>query len=161
CREDVAFRVLCANQTPDHATIARFRTDHEEELKALHTQVLALCAQAGLGSLGLVALDSTKLAASASAKASKRYEVIVEELERMYAQAAATDAAEDEAEQDGPGSRRLPRDLAEAARRRERVAQAKREIDAEVAAEQADFDAVQARQQAREAAGKKRRGRPP
>ena len=161
CREDVALRVLCANQTPDHATIARFRADHEAELKGLHTQVLVLCAQAGLGSLGLVALDLTKLAADASAKASKRYEAITGELEQMYAEAAATDAAEDAAEQDGPGSGRMPRDLTEAARRRERFAQAKREIDAEVAAEQADFDAVQARQQAREAAGKKRRGRPP
>ena len=161
CREDVALRVLCANQTPDHATIARFRADHADELKSLHTQVLALCAQAGLGSLGLVALDSTKLAADASAKASKRHEAITGELEQMYAEAAATDAAEDAAEQDGPGSGRMPRDLTEAARRRERFAQAKREIDAEVTAEQADFDAVQARQQAREAAGKKRRGRPP
>ena len=161
CREDVALRVLCANQTPDHATIARFRADHADELKSLHTQVLALCAQAGLGSLGLVALDSTKLAADASSKASKRYEVIVEELERMYAEAAATDAAEDAAEQEGPGPGRLPRQLAEAQRRRARFEQAKAEIDAQVAAEQADFDAVEARQQAREAEGGKRRGRPP
>ena len=161
CREDVAFRVLCANQMPDHATIARFRAEHEAELTSLHTQVLALCAQAGLGSLGLVALDSTKLAADASAKASKRYEVIVEELERMYAEAAATDAAEDAAEGEGRGSGRLPRDLAEAARRRERFAQAKREIDAQVAHEQAEFDQVEARQQAREAEGGSRRGRPP
>lgn len=161
CREDVALRVLCANQTPDHATIARFRAEHEAELMGLHTQVLALCAQAGLGSLGLVALDSTKLAADASSKASKRYEVIVEELERMYAEAAATDAAEDAAEGDEPGSGRLPRDLAEAARRRQRFAQAKREIDTQVAQEQADFDAVEARQRAREAEGGSRRGRPP
>jgi len=162
CREDVALRVLCANQTPDHATIARFRAEHEEELKALHTQVLALCAEAGLGSLGLVALDSTKLAADASSKASKRYEVIVDELERMYAEAAAADAAEDaEAGDDQPGEGRLPRDLAEAERRRARFEQAKAEIDGQVAEEQAEFDAVEARQQAREAEGGKRRGRPP
>ena len=37
CREDVAFRVLCANPTPNHATVARFRADHEAESKALHT----------------------------------------------------------------------------------------------------------------------------
>ncbi|MCA1701151.1 MAG: transposase [Actinobacteria bacterium] len=29
CREDIAFRVICANQMPDHATIARFRVRHE------------------------------------------------------------------------------------------------------------------------------------
>src|SRR5215218_7619892 len=32
CREDIAFRVICANQAPDHATIARFRVRHEEDL---------------------------------------------------------------------------------------------------------------------------------
>jgi transposase len=32
CREDVAFRVICANQAPDHATIARFRVRHEQAL---------------------------------------------------------------------------------------------------------------------------------
>jgi transposase len=161
CREDVALRVLCANQTPDHATIARFRAEHADELKRLHTQVLTLCATAGLGSLGLVALDSTKLSADASKKASKRYEAIVGELERMYAEAAATDAAEDAGGDDQPGWGRLPRDLAEAERRRQRFERAKATIDADVAAEQADFDAVQQRQQAREAQGHKRRGRPP
>ena len=110
CREDVALRVLCANQTPDHATIARFRTEHEEELKNLHSQVLALCAKAGLGSLGLVALDSTKLADDA---------------------AEDVQAADDDEQ---PGEGRLPRDLAEQARRRVRFTQADCEIDAQVAA---------------------------
>ena len=29
CVEDAASRVICANQAPDHATIARFRQRHE------------------------------------------------------------------------------------------------------------------------------------
>lgn len=41
CHEDVALRVLCTNQIPNHATIARLRAEHEEELTALHTQALA------------------------------------------------------------------------------------------------------------------------
>jgi transposase len=32
CREDVAFRVIAANQLPDHATIARFRVRHQVAL---------------------------------------------------------------------------------------------------------------------------------
>src|SRR6476660_7316208 len=55
CREDVAFRVLCANRTPDHATVARFRVRHAQALAETFTQVLALCAQAGLVSVGVVA----------------------------------------------------------------------------------------------------------
>src|ERR671910_619478 len=48
CREDVAFRVICANQVPDHATIARFRVRHQEALGDLFSGVLGLCAEAGL-----------------------------------------------------------------------------------------------------------------
>jgi transposase len=57
CREDVAFRVITANQVPDHATIARFRARHERALGELFVQVLGLCARAGLVSLGVVAVD--------------------------------------------------------------------------------------------------------
>ena len=32
CVEDVAVRVICANQAPDHTTIARFRQRHEDAL---------------------------------------------------------------------------------------------------------------------------------
>jgi transposase len=35
CREDVAFRVITANQIPDHATIARFRVRHEQAVGEL------------------------------------------------------------------------------------------------------------------------------
>ena len=55
CREDVAFRVIAANALPDHATIARFRVRHETALADLFGQVLALCADAGLVSVGVVA----------------------------------------------------------------------------------------------------------
>jgi hypothetical protein len=48
------------------ATIVRFRANHEEALAAHFTQILALCAELGLGSVGTVAVDSTKLAADAS-----------------------------------------------------------------------------------------------
>jgi transposase len=71
CREDVAFRVIAANQVPDHATIARFRARHEVALGELFAQVLGLCARAGLVSLGIVALDSTKIAANASGMATR------------------------------------------------------------------------------------------
>jgi transposase len=52
CHEDIAFRVITANQGPDHATIARFRVRHEAALGDLFGQVLVLCAQAGLVSVG-------------------------------------------------------------------------------------------------------------
>src|SRR4051794_2207351 len=76
CREDVAFRVITANQTPDHATIARFRVRHEDAIGGVFGQVLALCAGAGLVRLGVVAVDGTKIAAAATHHAMRSYEQI-------------------------------------------------------------------------------------
>jgi transposase len=69
CTEDVAFRVICAQDRPDHATIARFRRQHfadQQAMAGLFGQVLAIAATAGLGRLGIVAVDGTKIAANAS-----------------------------------------------------------------------------------------------
>jgi transposase len=93
CREDVAFRVIAANQAPDHATIARFRARHETAIAALFGGVLELCAQAGLVELGVVMVDGTRIAASAADRQTRSYEQIAKEI---LGEAAAIDAAEDE-----------------------------------------------------------------
>ena len=64
--EDIAFRVLAANNTPDFRTVSDFRKDHLAALAELFLQVLELCRQAGLVKLGHVALDGTKVRANAS-----------------------------------------------------------------------------------------------
>ena len=64
--EDIAFRVLAANNTPDFRTISDFRKDHLKALAELFLQVLRLCQKAGLVKLGYVALDGTKIKANAS-----------------------------------------------------------------------------------------------
>ena len=71
CRRDIAYRIITANQAPDHATIARFRAEHEAAIKHLFDEVLRLCAAAGLGRLGLIALDGTKVAANAALAANR------------------------------------------------------------------------------------------
>jgi transposase len=58
--EDVAFRVVAANLQPDHATIARFRAQHQDAIARLFGQVLAVCARVGVLRPGLVAIDGTK-----------------------------------------------------------------------------------------------------
>lgn len=65
CVTDVAFRVICAEDAPDHSTIARFRKENREAFAALFVQVLELAAEAGLGRVGKVALDGTRIAANA------------------------------------------------------------------------------------------------
>ena len=93
CVEDVATRVICANQTPDHTTIARFRQRHEAALAGLFGEVLALCAEAGLVEVGVIAVDGTKVHANASQHATRDYEQIAREI---LEEAGAVDAAEDE-----------------------------------------------------------------
>ena len=107
CREDVAFRVICANQVPDHATIARFRVRHEAALADLFGGVLGLCAKAGIVDVGVIAVDGTKLAADASDGAIRSYEQIAAEI---LAEAGRIDAAEDEIHGDARGDE-LPEGL--------------------------------------------------
>jgi transposase len=64
--EDVAYRVLAADQHPDHDSIAAFRQRHLPALARLFVQVLQLCEAAGLLKLGHVALDGTEIKANAS-----------------------------------------------------------------------------------------------
>jgi|HubBroStandDraft_1064217.scaffolds.fasta_scaffold37630_2 transposase len=127
CRVDVAFRVLTCNQAPDHATIARFRVRHQEALAGLFSQVLGLCARAGLVSLGVIALDGTKIAANASAAANRTYEQIAAEL---LAEADAVDAAEDQQFGEARGDE-LPAELADPVSRRARLREAKDQIESE------------------------------
>jgi transposase len=78
---------------PDHSTIAEFRRRHETAVGELFVEVLALCAEAGLVMLGGIAVDGTKLHASASYDRNRGYASIVEEI---LEQAEQTDRAEDE-----------------------------------------------------------------
>jgi transposase len=80
CSEDVAYRVLAANLAPDHSTIAEFRCRHELALAGLFGEVLALCREAGLVRVGVIAVDGTKLHANASNHASRDYEQIAREI---------------------------------------------------------------------------------
>jgi transposase len=88
CGTDVAFRVACGGNLPDHCTIARFRADFADPVAVLFGEVLILCARLGMGKLGMVALDGSKVRANAS-KAANRTE---ETLAKMAAERVAAHA---------------------------------------------------------------------
>ena len=110
CEEDVAYRVIAAQQKPDHATIARFVERHQGALAGLFGSVLGLCAQAGLVRVGVVAIDGTKLHANASRDATLDYEQVAREI---LEDTKAVDAAEDELYGERRGDE-LPPELASA-----------------------------------------------
>lgn len=158
CREDIAFRVICANNTPDHATIARFRVRHEQALSDLFTSVLALCAQAGLVQVGVIAVDGTKIAADASMRANRTYEQIAREI---LGEAAAADAADDARFGERRGDE-LPAELADRTTRRARLRAARERLEAEVRdAQKAHAARLQARAELEVQRGRKLRGRKP
>ena len=86
--EDIAFRVLAANNTPDFRTISDFRKDHLAALTGLFLQVLAFCQRAGLVKLGHVALDGTKVRANASKHKAMSYRRMKEKEEQLAAEVA-------------------------------------------------------------------------
>jgi transposase len=95
CRSDIAFRFICANRVPDHATLARFRQRCDPVIEGLFCALLGLCAEAGLITLGLVAIDGTKVAANAALSATHGEATIRAEVRKLLDAAEAADAAED------------------------------------------------------------------
>jgi transposase len=135
CIEDVAFRVIAANQAPDHTTINRFRVRHQAALGELFGEVLGLCAKAGAVSVGVIALDATRMKANAADSANRTYEQLAREI---LEEAAAVDAAEDELYGDARGDE-LPPELADPETRREKLKAARDRLRADWEAKQREL----------------------
>lgn len=140
CHHDVAFMFLTAQAAPDFVAISRFRKRHLKAFSELFTQALSLCAQAGLVSLGRVALDGSKIRASASRHRAMSYDRMVRaegelaaEVQALLADAERTDAAEDAVHGDRRGDE-LPAELARREGRLAAIRKAKADLEAEHAA---------------------------
>ena len=136
--EDIAFRVLAANNTPDFRTISDFRKDHLKALAGLFLQVLKLCQKAGLVKLGHVALDGTKIKANASKHKAMSYQRMKEEESRLEAEVAellkkAESVDEEEDQRYGKGKKgdELPKELAFRESRLKKIQEAKAALEAE------------------------------
>ena len=130
CSEDVAFRVIAAQQRPDHATIARFVEHHQDALAGLFGEVLALCARSGLAKVGVIAVDGTKVQANASRNENLDYEQLAREI---IEHAIATDDAEDELYGEARGDE-LPPEFSTTAGPAGWLREAKKRLEAERAA---------------------------
>jgi transposase len=171
--EDVAFRYLAADQHPDHDTMAAFRQQHLPVLAQLFTQVLQLCDKAGLVKLGHVAIDGSKLQANASKHKAMSYDRMEEkekqlkaEVEKLLAQAAETDAAEDALYGQGKRGDELPAELARRESRLKKIAEAKAALEQEArdraeAAKKAAEENLEERRNKEQERGRKFGGRPP
>ena len=136
--EDVGFRVLAANQHPDHDSIADFRKRHLQALTGLFLQVLKLAQKAGLVRMGHVALDSTLVRANASKHKAMSYERMVEtearlkrEIEELFKRAEETDNAEDRKYGKGKRGDEWPEELKRRETRLEKIRKAMKELEEE------------------------------
>ncbi len=143
--EDIAFRVLAANNTPDFRTISDFRKDHLAALSGLFLQVLLLCQHEGLVKLGHVALDGTKVRANASKHKAMIYKRVKEkeaqlqgEVDELLRRAQEVEEEDRRYGKDKRGDE-LPEELAFREGRLEKIraAMAALEAEAQAAAEQA------------------------
>jgi transposase len=160
CHTDVAFRVVCAQDVPDHTVLARFRKNHERALTELLSQSLVLAAELGMVSLGVVAFDGTKVAANASRDANRSERHLRKLAEEFLATAAATDEAEDALFGEDSRGDELPEPVADRTGRGARIEQALEQIRARrEAGERADRErAERARAYEREAVAGRPRG---
>jgi transposase len=140
--EDIAFRVLAANNTPDFRTISDFRKDHLKALAGLFLQVLKLCQKAGLVKLGHVALDGTKIKANASKHKAMSYKRMKEEEGRLEDEVAAlmkkAEAVDEEEDHRYGKDKRgdeLPKELAFRESRLKKIREAKEALEEEAKAE--------------------------
>jgi len=161
CLTDVAFKVICGGNTPRHVTISQFRGEFPGLIGEFFGQVLALCARLGMGSLGVVALDGMKIAASASRSANRAERALAKLAAGTVARHGVTDAAEDDLF--GPGARgdEVPEDAWRPGRREERIAAALASLRAGRAAAEAARAAKEAEYLGAAAAGTPRGGNSP
>ena len=161
--DEVPFRVLAADQHPDHDSIADFRKRHLKELGGLFVDVLRLCEKAGLVKLGHVAVDGSKVKANASKHKAMSYDRmsetekrLTEEVERLLAEAEQVDAEEDAKYGKGKRGDELPEDLRRRESRLKKIREAKAALEQE-ARERAEKEAAEPRPSSRSELPKRNR----
>jgi hypothetical protein len=154
---DVAYKVITATAVPDHSTIAEFRQRHERALGEVFVEVSALCQEAGLGSVGVVAIDGTKIRANASRDQNRSYASIVGEI---LGEAERTDREEDERRGRDRGDE-LPERFRSRESRRVGSAEAKQRLGQQLAVETATNTAYESyRVNGRDSDGRRLGARP-
>jgi len=127
--EDVAFRVLGAENYPAHRTISEFRLQNLEEFESLFMQVVRIAREVGLVKLGTIAIDGTKIKANASKHKAMSHGRMVKEEQRLQKEIhdLAKRAHQQDIKEDGLYGAEFRGDEipAELARRNERLAKIK------------------------------------
>ena len=167
CRDNVPYRFLAGNLTPDHDTLAHFRKTFLPQLQDLFVEVLLLAKEMGLLRVGTISLDGSKIHADASksrAVSYKRLKEIQAHLTHEVQQLLALAEREDRGAL--PEGMDLPQEITRREDRLARLAEARAVLEARAAErlvlEQAEYEAkMRERQDKEHKTGKKPTGKPP
>ena len=134
--EDVAFRVLAAENFPAHRTLCEFRRRHLAEFEGLFVQVIRICKEAGLVKLGTLAIDGSKFRANVSKHKAMSYgrmnekeQQLKEEIRDLLAKAQAVDEEEDARLGPDNSGDELPEELRRRETRLKKIEEAKRRLE--------------------------------
>jgi len=137
-RWDLRFRYLAGGLSPDFRTINRFRVRHREDFAQVFRQTLRTARASGLGKLGRLAIDGSKIRANTSrhkamshARMKQAEEQLEDEIAQILAQMDACNEAEDDAHGDDDGSGGLPAELQDREQRVARLRAVRKQLEAE------------------------------
>jgi transposase len=126
--DSIAFRVLAEGHAPSYRTISRFRETHLDDFSRLFVQVVEIAREAKLVKMGTIAIDGSKVKASASKHKAMSYERmqseqkrLTEEIKKLTKAAEAQDKIDDD--EFGPDCRgdELPQEIQRRETRRETI----------------------------------------
>jgi transposase len=146
--ESIPFRFIAGGLHPDHDTIAHFRKRFLKEIKELFVQILLLAEEAGVLKLGNISIDGSKVHADASKSHAVSYGRLTEleaQLQQEVQELFALGEQADQGEVELPEGMDMEKELAIRQQRLEKLAQAKRVLEARAKerdeAEQAEYAA--------------------
>ena len=129
-KENIAFIFLAAWQKPDFRTVSDFRKNNLKELGLLFNQIVQLCKQLGMVKLGHIAIDGTKIKASASDAKTYDRDRIEKEIKRWLEHAEAVDQQEDALYGPDKTGDELPEDIRDPEKRIKKLKELKKKLDA-------------------------------
>jgi transposase len=145
CEERVDFMAVTGMAKPDHSRISEFRRRHRAALCGLFAQVVTLCREAGLATLGHVAVDGTKIQANASKHAAMSYGRMKKaeretkaQIKKWFDEADAVDDEDDRRHGKGRRGDELPEWVRDKQQRLAKIAEAKKRLEEQAAAEGED-----------------------
>ena len=166
--ENVAVRLLCGDTHPDHDTVCAFRRRNVELLSGSFAQVIEMAARCGVLKVGgiTVAIDGTKILASASKHAAVSYGHAGQKMQELDLEIAELLKKAEQADstplEDGLS---VPEEVQRRVERKAKLAAARAEMEARAYAraqvERADYERKRAERAAKRTAGKKPRGKEP